>query len=234
MMRKVAIMQPYLFPYIGYFQLVNEVEKFVFYDDVNYIKGGWINRNKILIGKSPLYFSVPLAKASPNALIKDTRIDSSAYQLWLKKFDKTLKMSFAKAPYFDETYQIILEILTESNIEYISELASLSVVKIADHLDLSTEFSHSSKEFRGTSDLERSERLIHISKSLKATHYINVIGGMELYDKDYFSGFSLHLLFLETNMNELPDDIGGYSIIQLLMNYGRKGVRQMLDFKRLL
>ena len=74
-------------------------------------------------------------------------------------------------------YHIAASILTESNIEYISELASLSVVKIADHLDLSTEFSHSSKEFRGTRDLERSERLIHISKALKATHYINVIHG---------------------------------------------------------
>lgn len=233
MMRKVAIMQPYLFPYIGYFQLVNEVENFVFYDDVNYIKGGWINRNKILLGKSALYFSVPLAKASPNVLIKDTRIDSSAYQLWLKKFDKTLKMSFAKAPYFDETYQIILEILTESNIEYISELASLSVVKIANHLELSTEFSYSSKEFRETKGLERAERLIHISKALKATHYINAIGGSELYNKKYFAGFNLHLMFLEPNMDELPDDIGRYSIIQLLMYFGTKRVRQMLDYKSL-
>ena len=233
-MRKVAIMQPYLFPYIGYFQLVNEVENFVFYDDVNYIKGGWINRNKILIGNSPTYFTIPLTKSSQNVLIKDTRIDSSAYQLWLNKFDKTLKMSFAKAPYFDEIYPIILEILTESNIEYISELASLSVVKIADQLELATNFSYSYKEFGETKGLERADRLIHISKALQATHYINAIGGVELYEKDYFSKFGLQLFFLEPNKNKLPKDIGAYSIIQLLMIYGTKGVRQMLDLKRLL
>ena len=71
---KVAIMQPYFFPYIGYFQLINAVDKFIIYDDVNYINRGWINRNQVLINGKESYITVPLKDASQNKLIKDITI----------------------------------------------------------------------------------------------------------------------------------------------------------------
>ena len=61
---KLAIMQPYLFPYLGYFQLIAAVDKFVFYDDVNFIKNGWINRNRLLISGKVNYITIPLSGAS--------------------------------------------------------------------------------------------------------------------------------------------------------------------------
>ena len=64
-MARLAIMQPYLFPYMGYWQLMKAVDRFVIYDDVNYIKGGWINRNRILVNGEPAYFTIPLDQASP-------------------------------------------------------------------------------------------------------------------------------------------------------------------------
>ena len=73
--KKVAIMQPYLFPYLGYFQLINAVDAFVFYDDVNFIKRGWINRNRILVNNEDQLISIPLIKASQNKLIKDVQIN---------------------------------------------------------------------------------------------------------------------------------------------------------------
>jgi len=68
---RIAIMQPYVFPFIGYFQLISAVDKFVLYDDVNYINRGWINRNNLLVNGVPYLFSIPLKHASQNRLIND-------------------------------------------------------------------------------------------------------------------------------------------------------------------
>ena len=81
----VAIMQPYIFPYLGYFQLVNAVDDFVFYDDVNFIKQGWINRNNILINNTKTLFTIPIKKASSFTEIKDTEIHPQLYKKWKKK-----------------------------------------------------------------------------------------------------------------------------------------------------
>ena len=88
---KVGIMQPYVFPYIGYFQLINAVDIFVFYDDVNYIKGGWINRNKLLLNGKESLFTIPLNNASSFKLIKDTEIHPNLFPIWKNKFLKSIK-----------------------------------------------------------------------------------------------------------------------------------------------
>lgn len=81
---KIGIMQPYFLPYIGYWQLLNAVDKYVIYDDVNYIKGGWINRNRILINKEPKYFNVKLNGASPNKLINEVEVSND--NIWQKNY----------------------------------------------------------------------------------------------------------------------------------------------------
>lgn len=83
---KIAIMQPYIFPYLGYFQLINAVDKFVFYDDVNYIKGGWINRNQILLNGNKNLFTIPLKNASSFQTISETLIHAELYLIWKKNF----------------------------------------------------------------------------------------------------------------------------------------------------
>ncbi len=86
---KIAVMQPYLFPYIGYFQLISAVDRFVVYDDVAFIKQGWINRNRILAKGNPLFFTIPLSGASSNALIRDIRINREEFPFWRGKFLRT-------------------------------------------------------------------------------------------------------------------------------------------------
>ncbi len=98
MKSKIAVMQPYFFPYIGYFQLINSVDKFVILDDVNYIKKGWINRNYILVNSKPCLFTIPLVKPSQNKLINETEIAFESN--WKKKFLKTIETGYAKAPIF--------------------------------------------------------------------------------------------------------------------------------------
>ena len=109
---KVAIMQPYFAPYIGYFQLINEVDIFVIYDDVNFIKKGWINRNNILINGQPNLFSIPLINVSQNKKINETYI--SLDQKWKTEFLKRIQIAYKKAPYFEEAYVLVKKIILYS------------------------------------------------------------------------------------------------------------------------
>ena len=83
---KLAIMQPYIFPYLGYFQLLNSVDHFVFYDDVNFIKGGWVNRNQLLINNQNKFFTVPLKKIISFTPINEVEIHKKLYPNWRSKF----------------------------------------------------------------------------------------------------------------------------------------------------
>ena len=102
---KIAVMQPYIFPYIGYFQLINAVDKFVIFDDVNFINKGWINRNNILLNNLPYLFTLPLKKSSQNKLINEIEIAND--KIWNQKFLKTLQAAYSKAPNFSEVYNLV-------------------------------------------------------------------------------------------------------------------------------
>ena len=102
-------MQPYFVPYIGYWQLLNAVDEYVIYDDVNFIKGGWINRNRILINGNPSYFNIPMIGASPFKLINEVEVNQN--ERMLRKNLKTLETAYSKAPYFNEVYSLFEKII---------------------------------------------------------------------------------------------------------------------------
>ena len=108
--KKVGIMQPYFVPYIGYWQLLNAVDEYVIYDDVNYIKSGWINRNRILINGNPTYFNIPILGASSFKLINEISVNQN--EKLIQKNLKTIKEAYKKAPFFNDVYPIIEKILT--------------------------------------------------------------------------------------------------------------------------
>lgn len=216
---KIAIMQPYFMPYIGYFQLINAVDKFVFYDDVNFIKKGWVNRNKILVNEKEYLFSVPLEKISQNNLINNSFVNIGEYNNWRLKFLKTLYWNYKRAPNYKEAIALIEKILF-SKFETISELSIYSIIEVSKHLNLNTEFIISSQKYQNK-DMEKQERLIDICKQEKANHYINAIGGQELYSKKTFKNSGLQLSFIKSveepykqfNNNFIP----WLSIIDVLM-----------------
>ena len=142
---KLGIMQPYLFPYIGYFQLINEVDKFVIYDDVNFIKGGWINRNRILIGGQPAYLNLGMKDASPYKLICEIELDKNP--LWQKKMLKTIQASYGKAPNFQNVYALLTEIIAFSATK-ISDFIANSIVKISRFLEITTEIVCSKDSYK--------------------------------------------------------------------------------------
>ena len=125
----LAVMQPYIFPYLGYYQLVNAVDTFVFFDDVNFINKGWINRNNILQQNQALRFTIPLMKASQNRLINE--IELSDYGKWRGDFLKTIEMNYKKASHFTLIYEWLNSFLGK-DYKMIGELAAESVVAVAD------------------------------------------------------------------------------------------------------
>jgi hypothetical protein len=229
---KVAIMQPYFFPYIGYFQLVAAVNKFVIYDDVNFIKGGWINRNNILINKKSNLFTVPLIKASSNTLINDTKINLKFYNIWKVKFLRSLVQSYKKAPYFTDVYNLIENVLEINENDLISELAVNSIKNVIDYLQLETEFCKTSENYNNKTKIGQ-ERVLDICGIEKASQYINPIGGIELYSKNSFKENGIVLNFIKSKpiiYTQFDNDFSPWlSIIDVLMFNSVSEVNKMVN-----
>lgn len=228
----LAVMQPYLFPYIGYFQLIKAVDTFVFYDDVNFIKQGWINRNQILVNHDPNLFTVPLKKASSFKQINEIEINYALYPQWKKKFLRKIEQSYAKAPYFKEVFPIVSNVFS-APVSNISNLAVQSVIETSTYLGLNKKFKVSSEEFSKTKEFERTKRLISINRQLKANTYINALGGKELYSKEEFRREGINLHFLKPNLNAYEqfggEFVKGLSIIDVLMFNSKEKTFKILN-----
>lgn len=192
---KIGIMQPYLFPYIGYFQLINVVDKFVIHDDVQYIKGGWINRNRIQINDKDHLFTFSLKKDSSLKNI-NTRLFSDQFTKEKTYFLRLIQNNYKKAPYFFDTYDLLLKILDfkESNI---SSFITNSLKLICNYLKIKTPF-YLSSELNKNNELKGQDRVINICQTLKAKIYINPIGGKILYSGEAFKKNNISLFFLQS------------------------------------
>jgi hypothetical protein len=231
MTRVVSVMQPYIFPYIGYFNLAQASDIFVFYDDVNYIKQGWINRNRILINKTPYTFSIPLKNGSSFELIKNVLI--SDLDKFKSIFYKQLEQSYCKAKYFNIGIKYVEDVLSLDS-DSISRLAIKSVMDFFTLVDIEKQFMVSSESFPSSKGIDRADRLLDIVKSVGSSHYVNTIGGMPLYDKAYFAERGVKLSFIKPLILEYGqvgkgDFVAGLSIIDVLMNIGIDGIRTHLD-----
>lgn len=228
-MKRIAIMQPYVFPYIGYFQLIQAVDTFIFYDDVDFITRGWINRNRILVNGEEYLFTIPCKNISQNKLINEIAVAWDNREI--RKLRKTIKHSYSNAPYFDEVYQILKDLFSEQPTN-IAKLAGKSVQKCCEYLGISREFKYSSDQDYDNIDIEnKADRLIDISKQEEAGHYINLPGGKELYEKSYFDDRGIKLSFLEPRIPEYDqegDFTEGLSVIDIMMNVSPQEAQEMM------
>lgn len=224
----VGIMQPYFVPYIAYWQLINAVDKFVVYDDVNYIKGGWINRNRILVHGEPTYFNVQLRKASPNKKINTIEVEQS--DVLVRKNLTKIELAYSKAPYFDVFFPVI-EAVLKCNEKTISRYNAFSLQMISKYLNIDTEFIFSS-QLCPNYMLQGEDRVIDICKKLGATDYYNSIGGQLLYSYDNFKVNNIDLHFIKTN--EIKYQQFNYefqnnlSIVDICMFVSKERVREFL------
>ena len=222
-------MQPYFFPYLGYFQLINAVDKFVFYDDVNYIKSGWINRNNILLNKEKKLITLALMKSSSNKNINEIEIENRGSKLL-----KTIMQAYAKAPYFCKVFPIIEEIFNAIKPgTLISDVAGLSIVYVSNYLKLKIKFEYSSEKYSDTKSMKKSVRLIEICKRNIADIYINATGGISLYSKEEFKKHNINLYFINNHINEYRqfrnEFIPCLSIIDIMMFNSPEQINKMLN-----
>lgn len=189
-MKKIAIMQPYFFPYLGYWQLINEVDIFVVYDNVNFIKQGWINRNKILLNGKEHVLTLSLKKASSFKYINQIEILDNRIKLL-----KTISQAYKKAPYYEQVFPVFKDIfsVSESNL---ARFLIYSIKKIIGYLGIRTEIIISS-EMKPNEHLKGEERVLDICRQLNCTKYINAIGGRGLYSSKRFKSYGIDLAFLK-------------------------------------
>jgi len=223
---KLAIMQPYLFPYIGYWQLLHAVDTFAIYDDVTYIKGGWINRNNILLNGERWCFTIKLDGASSYKLIKDIAILDT-----FSSFRKTLSENYSKAPFFKEIVDLVNRII-ECDKTNLATFIKNSISLIAKYIGINTSLLLSS-DLEKNNSLKGQAKVIDICRVLRATEYINAIGGLELYNAAAFTENGIELKFLQTNFvpykqfkNEF---IPGLSIIDIMMFNHKEKITDMLN-----
>jgi hypothetical protein len=228
---RLAIMQPYFFPYLGYFQLINAVDKFIVYDDVSFIKQGWINRNRILANGVPLMFSVPLSGVSSHTSIRETLINTPVYAVWRKKFFKTLEQYYRKLPHYEQVLSIISDVLAGEHMQ-ISALATHSIKAVCAHLSISTEIVETASHY-GNAHLKAEERVVDICQLENARVYVNSVGGQELYSHETFRGNGIDLKFLKPNKIKYKQFhypfVPWLSIIDVLMFNSTETLQQMIS-----
>ena len=188
--KTLAVMQPYLLPYLPYFQLIGQVDAFVILDDVNFINRGWINRNNILLGNQPHRITLQLQGASQNKLINEIRVGDNA-----EKLLDTVRHAYARAPNFAVVYPVIERALVQVEKNLARYLGNALEVTCRS-LGIDTPFLFSS-EIEIAEDASGQQRILEICRRLDARSYINPIGGRELYDRAEFSCAGIELFFLQ-------------------------------------
>jgi len=241
-----AVMQPTYIPWIGYFDLIDQVDKFVFLDDVQLEKNSWQIRNRIKTAQGELFLSISRKRNKGDALslIKDTELNDLSR--WREKHIKTIQVAYQKTAFFEEVFPFI-QTLISANTTNLSEFNINIIQSISDRIGIETEFFISSK-LQGITGV-KDERVVLICKALKCDTYISPIGALEYIDRENeggeFSKNNIELFYQNYNHPIYKQLYGDFlqhmSIIDLLFNEGfsrsleiiRKGHNQPIHYQHL-
>jgi len=218
---KLAIMQPYIFPYIGYFHLIDSVDTFIFYDDVNFINSGWVNRNKILVNNKEFLFTIP-TDWSQNKKINEVFV-TGEYAKWKKKFFSTVKHSYGKEKYYKDGVTIIEQTFEQS--QSLNQICKSSIKNVLDYLEIEKNIIDSSAIFNNE-NLKSEIRIKDICKKNKTSTYINTSGGKALYSKEDFANDYIELYFVKSKEN-----LNFLSIIDTIMKYGKETKKFIKEYE---
>ena len=192
-MKKLAIMQPYFFPYIGYFQLIRAVDTFVIYDNIQYSKKGWVNRNRILRQGKEALISIPLKKDSDFLDIRDRRLAAGFRR---ERLLNQISDAYRRAPYFAEAFPIVETVLRHDD-DNLFRFLYHSIISVCEYLQVDTDIATSSA-IPIDHALRGQDKVLAICEQAAASHYINPIGGVPLYSREDFMHRDIQLQFLRT------------------------------------
>ncbi len=226
---RLAIMQPYFFPYIGYFQLMAAVDHFLIHDDVQWIKGGWINRNRISVHGREQMLTLPVESGGNNGLICNRKL-AADFDRQRERMLRLIREAYQRASQFEAVYDLVQSILHHAS-ENACDLIGHSLRQTASFLGIRTPISMSS-ELAKDESLKAEDRVLELCRLLNADHYINPIGGVELYSRHRFEEQGIRLSFLKAGITEyrqfrLPF-LPSLSILDVMMFNSPEQVRAML------
>jgi len=233
---KIGIMQPYFLPYIGYWQLLNTVDKFVILDDVTFIKKGYINRNSILNKTGIIDIRLNVKKISQNKLILDHYLVDD--EKWKQKMLRTIKYSYNKSIYYTDVYNLIEEILNYDS-KNLSDFLYNQLIKISNYLNINTTIIKTSSLYNLT-NLKGKDKIIEICKLEYCNMYINPIGGVSLYDRVEFKNNNIDLKFIKLLINKIKYRQFNYkfqnnlSILDIMMHNNIDDIKKMLNYYTLI
>lgn len=214
---KLAVMQPYFFPYLGYWQLIDAVDEFVLFDDVNFIKKGFINRNNILIQGAAKRFNLELSKASQNKYINEIDIGSNHGEILKKTYH-----AYKNAPFFEPVYALVEQILAYEE-DNLAKFLGNSIETVSQYLGIDTKF-HYSSDIPKNQELKAQDKIIDICLKTGASTYVNLPGGRDLYKPDVFIKNNLKLKFIHPKQFEYVQFgnpfVPNLSIIDVMMFCG--------------
>lgn len=229
-MTKIGIMQPYFMAYIGYYQLINSVDKFIIYDNIQYTKKGWINRNRILCDNKERLISLPIKKDSDYLNVCDRELSES----WINdkvKMLNIIKTTYGKSPYFNEVYPLISRCINNSETNLFKFIYD-SILEMNEFLDIKTKMIISST-LDINHDLKSQDKVLALCLNQNADTYINSIGGVELYDKKTFKEHNIELNFIKSNPINYKqfnnEFIPWLSIIDVLMFNSKEEIKNYLN-----
>jgi hypothetical protein len=224
---RLAVMQPYFLPYLGYFQLIAACDTFVVYDNIEYTKKGWINRNRLLRDGEAVTFSLPLKGASDTLAVCDREL---AADFGPEKLLNQFRGAYSKAPFFQSTFALLERIVRHSDWNLFRYLQN-SLDLLCEYLEIKTKRLVSSAVPIDHS-LRKQEKVIAFCQCLGASAYVNPIGGVELYSQADFEAEGITLKFLRMKATEYAQYdaafVPGLSIIDVLMFNPIETVRDSL------
>jgi len=230
---KLAIMQPYFFPYIGYFQLIASVDLFIVYDNIKYTKKGWINRNRLLQNGKDLLFSLPLKSDSDSLDVCEREISNDFKH---EKLLNQLKDAYRRAPFFLPTFPLLEQIVRYED-KNLFRFLYHSIVRLCEHLDINTEIRKSS-DIEIDHQLKNQDKVMALCLAVGAGSYVNAIGGLELYSKTAFLEKGIDLKFIQSKPFEYPQFGGAFvpwlSIIDVMMFNSKEAIHQEITENYLL
>lgn len=223
-------MQPYFCAYIGYYQLINSVDKFVICDNMQYTKKGWFNRNRILDNGIPRTFTLPLKKDNSYLDVNLRYLADNSIRERVKIL-KQIQSLYNKAPFFEQNYPLARRLFIQDR-NNLFDFIHYSVVELCSNLNVETEIIKCSS-LDINHELKSQKRILAICKYLNADTYINAIGGKELYDKASFEKEGIDLKFIQPNNIEYKqfnhNFVPWLSIIDILMFNDIEKVKSYLN-----
>lgn len=236
-MTKVAIMQPYFFPYLGYLSLIKHTDTFILFDTVQFIRHGWIERNRVLKqGEGWLYIKVPLVKAPRETLIKDSYIDNA--QQWKDKIIAQLQPYKKIAPYYSQTMAVVEDVL-DGEFDSIVALNKSALEKICAYLDIERPIlTFSEMDLPIKQAAAPDEWALHICEAMDGVdEYWNPPGGESFFDRSKYDKAGIKLVFQKVQIREYDQKRQfepGLSILDVMMFNSPEEINKMLDDYELL